>query len=586
MLRQIQAWSRMTSRRSLVVGSAASIAAVGLGSIPARCAGKMYPGTRVQDLALGGMTREDAAGALRAGLADFAERPVTLVHGERSWTPTLVDLGVTIDYDTMLDEAMRRGRDQGALQRYALFLASDVDLPVDFAFELDEDRLGSWIDDVIAEIEVPATNARLTVEDGSVEVVAEEVGTRLDADHARREIVGAIRSGRARTIELETLDVQPGVTAADLEPAKERAWRLVSEPVVLTHEDVPYPVSSEVLSAALVIDEDGEAALDPDALAPRLQAIAAAVSVPPRNVMLGWDGGLYVVEKDVDGMEADLEAMGDLVQQAARDATRVEALPMTRVPARARADNLDSLGLEHHLGMGTSSFAGSSAARAENVRVSARNISYKLIAPGEMFSCNEVLGPITEENGYIAGTIIQGDWVASDIGGGVCQVSTTVFRAAVNAGFRFSEWNPHSWRLGFYELDGSPPGLDAAIYQPNTEWEPEQDLRFENTLDSWLLLQVLVDGDRVSAHFYGKDPGWSVELFPPRISEPRPAGEPIERVNSSLAPGERRMVQQAQPGYLVSIRRRITDAAGEVIADGDFVSDYVPQPEAWEIGPA
>lgn len=576
----------MTSRRSLVAGSAASIAAVGLGSIPARCAGKMYPGTRVQDLSLGGMSRAEGARALRDALADFAARPVTLVHGDRAWTPTLDDLGVSIDYDGMLDDAMRRGRDEGALQRYTSFLSDDTDRPVDFSYTLDEERLSTWLKGLAGEIEVPAKNARLVTDDGSIVVVDHEVGLSLDTDRTEREIIRAIRSGRARTIEMPTVDVQPDVAASDLEPAKERAWRLVSEPVVFTHEDVPYPIATDDLASALAIGDDGEAALDPDALAPRLQAIAAAVATPPRNVKLGWDGGLYVVEKDIDGTEADLDAMGELVQAAAEDSTRVEAIPMMRVPAPARADNLDTLGLESHLGMGSSSFAGSSVARAENVRVSARNISYKLIAPGETFSFNELLGPITEDHGYIAGTIIQGDWVASDIGGGVCQVSTTVFRAAVHAGFRFTEWNPHSWRLDFYELDGTPPGLDAAIYQPNTEWEPEQDLRFENPLDSWLLLQVLIDGDTVSAHFYGKNPGWSVELFPARISDPRPAGDPVERENPSLAPGERRLVQQEQPGYLVEIRRTITDAEGAIIADGDFVSDYVPQPEAWEVGPS
>src|SRR5699024_8225380 len=121
---------------------------------------------------------------------------------------------------------------------------------------------------------------------------------------------------------------------------------------------------------------------------------------------------------------------------------RIDELPMRSVKADARVDNLDSLGLTSLLGQGSSSFAGSSFARGENVRISADHINYKLVAPGEVFSFNELIGPISEDNGYVAGTIIQGDWAATDIGGGVCQVSTTVFRAAANAGFRFKEWNP------------------------------------------------------------------------------------------------------------------------------------------------
>src|SRR5690606_33302508 len=128
---------------------------------------------------------------------------------------------------------------------------------------------------------------------------------------------------------------------------------------------------------------------------------------------------------------------------------------------------------------------------------------------GGEFSFNNLLGPITVENGFVEGTIIEGDFVATDIGGGVCQVSTTVFRAAANAGFQFSEWHPHSWRLAFYEADGSPPGYDGAIYQA-PDWE--LDLRFTNPLDSWLLLTMVVEGESVHAHFYGRDNGWTTTI--------------------------------------------------------------------------
>jgi len=96
---------------------------------------------------------------------------------------------------------------------------------------------------------------------------------------------------------------------------------------------------------------------------------------------------------------------------------------------------------------------------------------------------------------------------------------------------------------------------------------------------------MVVDGGAVSAHFYGRDPGWTVELGEARLGEPKPIPEPVERVNPKLAPGERDKVQNAQAGVMVRIRRTVTAADGSVIADGDFVSDYRSVPEAWEIGP-
>jgi vancomycin resistance protein YoaR len=241
--------------------------------------------------------------------------------------------------------------------------------------------------------------------------------------------------------------------------------------------------------------------------------------------------------------------------------------------------------LDGHLAYGSSSFAGSSETRAANVVAACTNISYKLVPPGGSFSFNDLMGPITVENGFVEGKIIQGNWTASDLGGGVCQVSTTVFRAALFAGFKFNEWYAHGWRLAFYEADGSPPGMDAAIYQPNTPDEFEKDLVFENPLESWLLIMMVVDGATAYAHLYGKDNGWEVEVFEPRVSEPKEPGDPVVRENPEMARGERRKVQNAQPGYTVYLRRKVTDADGNVVSDGDFVSDYRSQPEAWEVGP-
>jgi len=277
--------------------------------------------------------------------------------------------------------------------------------------------------------------------------------------------------------------------------------------------------------------------------------------------------------------------LGPLLLETARSTNRTVPLPVRTLKARARSDNIDELGLEGHLTYGSSSFAGSSETRAANVVAACTNISYKLVGPGELFSFNDQMGPITLENGFVEGKIIQGDWTASDLGGGVCQVSTTVFRAALLAGFKFVEWYAHGWRLAFYEADGSPPGMDAAIYQPNTPDEFEKDLVFENPLDSWLLLMMVVDGETAYAHLYGRDNGWTTEVFEPRISEPKDPGEPVVRENPELARGERRKVQNAQPGYTVYLRRKVTDADGNVVSDGDFVSDYRSQPEAWEVGP-
>src|SRR5699024_2114476 len=131
----------------------------------------------------------------------------------------------------------------------------------------------------------------------------------------------------------------------------------------------------------------------------------------------------------------------------------------------------------------------------------------------------------------------------------------------------------------------SPPGFDAAIYIPTGPGQMTLDLSFTNVLDSWLLLMMVVSGDTVTAHLYGKDPGWEVSIGNVWVSDPIPPGDPVERVNPSLSRGERKWVSGSAPGYTVSLPRTVTAADGTVISSGEFVSNYVPQPETWEVGP-
>lgn len=576
--------NRILSRRGMVVGSLSALLAGAAVAIPAGTRGEMYPGTRVNGIDLSGMSPSASEALLRTSLRSFEDHAVTYTFDGLQWQAGLADIGMAIDYEGMVRQAMRHGRDGGLVDRYTALVA-DAERDIPLLFRRNDAVLSAYLSVVADSVAIEPRDARLDLRDGEIAITKERAGRRLDLAQAMTDTIRGVRAGETVTIELSAISILPETTTADRERAREQVERMVSAPVLFTHGGDTYPVAVETLMSALVIRRDSTARFDPKQLAPRIDAIAEAVFAPPQNVKLGWDGGLYVVEDDVDGVQIDRKRLEAMIPELARGVERTAPLPVQALRAEARTDNVDALGIAGHLATGSSSFAGSSGARAENVAVSARNISYKLVAPGEQFSFNRLLGPISLDNGFVEGTIIQGDWTASDLGGGVCQVSTTVFRAAALAGFQFDEWHPHSWRLDFYELDGSPPGFDGAIYQPNTPEEIEKDLSFHNPLDSWLLLQVLIDGDTVSAHFYGTTTGWTVELGEPHLSEPKPIPAPVERVNPDLAPGERVMVQTARAGVTVNLRRTVIAPDGTVISDGDFVSDYRSVPEAWEVGP-
>ncbi len=573
------------SRRTMLASSAAGVFLTSLAAIPATCSGKIYPGTRIDGVDVSGLSASEAERNLRTAFASFEERAITYRFNSQRWTFSLAEVGFAIDYEATIDFAISNGRDSNLIDRYQTMLGGSEVLDVRPLLTKTNDALISTLEAVADAISKPARDASLQIEDGLVAIVDGAFGIKLDIDEAVAASHLAIASFQHRSIDLESLPIAPKVQSSDLEVAADAAARLTSDAIFLTHEELAYPIDRATLANALVILEGREAQLDPRLLAARFDEIAAAVHREPQNVKLGWGSGLYVVADHKDGVHVDRARLEDSVLKLARSDHRTAALPVTPIRAAARSDALGDLGIEDHVAFGSSSFAGSSPSRAENVRVSANNISYQLIAPNGEFSFNDLIGPISPERGFVEGAVINGDFAATDIGGGVCQVSTTVFRAAAKAGFKFVEWHPHTWRLAFYEADGSPPGFDGAIYQPNSEWESALDLRFTNPLDSWLLLQVVTNDNTVEAHFYGRPNGWNVAIGEPILSDHEAVPDPVERVNQNRASGERVQVQFAQPGVTVQLPRTVTAADGSLISEGFFVSTYRSVPDVWESGP-
>lgn len=582
-----QRYPRMLSRRSFVAAAVAATGAAAAAVLPARHQGQFYPGARAENIDLSGFTRGQGNAVLRATFASFEQQALTFTFEDKTWNTSLSDLGMAIDYDAMLDQAWALGRDDGVVGRYAVLLDQAEDRNVPLVLTQQTKTLDAYLANIASEIVVPSRNARLVRRGSEIQILADQTGAELDIERAQANVLAAVAHATPSEIALGTIEIPPAVTAADLEGAKEDAVVLVSDPIVIQLDDVAWEIGPNDLTAALIIPKDGEARLDPAVFRPILTKVVAEARQEPVIAVLGWDDGLYVIENDRDGRETDAARLEELVVAAASTDDRTIKMPMKPIKAEARGDNLESLRIDRLIAEGSSSFAGSSEARAENVRVASEHISYKLIRPGELFSFNDNLGPISKEKGYVQGKIISGEWTADDLGGGVCQVSTTVFRAALRAGFPFTDWNHHTWRLAFYEADGSPPGMDAAIFQPDDPDAWEADLSFTNTTDSWLLLQMVLDGETARAQIYGAGLDYTIEIDPPKIGKPiAPPRKPVEKENPKMRNGERKKVQNAAPGSKVEVTRHLLED-GQVIenADWTFTSNYEPQPEVWEVGP-
>lgn len=579
--------SQTTTRRHLMAAGLTALAPVGTGAaLPMRYRGRLYPGVAVLGLDLGGLAPAEATTRIEERLAPFLQRPLTFRLDVRTWSPSAGDLGIRIDLAATLDRACRHGRGNGWIQRYVTLLHHPEVAGVPVVIQLDEAVLRSFLDRLDTEIARSPRDAHLEVNAAEAKIVPEQMGRRLDHATVREAVLDAVSGLTSPEITIATQPVAPHVTGAQLDNARAVATAILGSPVVITLGDQRWTVHPEELTEALIMPAALAGALpmlDRIILAEQLAPIAEEINHPPRDATLAWDGGLYTASEGHSGAEVDLEELVASVAAAAVSEERVVELPLRYTPPTVAADNLDTLGITELVATGSSSFAGSSEARALNVRVAAEHVSQALIPPGGTFSFNAALGPITLEQGYVEGKIIAGDWYASDLGGGVCQVSTTVFRAALFAGLPFVEWHPHTFRLGFYELDSWPPGMDAAIYQPNTPNESELDLVFTNPTDGWLLLQLRVEGETVTAELYGPPTRREVEVLAPQLGEPIPPPAPSERLSEDHPKGYREQVQIAQPGVEVVMTRRVVQE-GLLLAEDNFVSRYQPQADITLVG--
>lgn len=250
----------------------------------------------------------------------------------------------------------------------------------------------------------------------------------------------------------------------------------------------------------------------------------------------------------------------------------------TTQPDVTLADTND-LGINKLIGFGESFYYGSIAPRLHNIKVSSEKLNLTLIPPGEKFFFNQVVGEVNHATGFQQAYVIRSGRTIMEFGGGVCQVSTTMFRAMLDAGVNITRRLPHSYRVRYYEIDNQP-GFDATVYAGNV------DLRFENDTPGYLLITAEADSTRayMNIKIYGTDDGRQAEIKNYRqwgYTSPPPSQDIPD---PSLAPGERRRVENAIPGLKTSFDWVVTDKGGDTIHEKTFYSHYQAWGEKWLVG--
>src|SRR5258708_628011 len=258
-----------------------------------------------------------------------------------------------------------------------------------------------------------------------------------------------------------------------------------------------------------------------------------------------------------------------LVSQG-KNQTITIVVPLHVLKPAIATDDVNHLGIHELIGTGTSLFAHSIPSRIYNVTLAATRENGVLISPNEVFSFDKALVHFSKFPVYKEAYVIENGKTVLGDGGGICQISTTFFRALLNAGLPIVERHGHAYRVGYYEED-SPPGIDATVYVPSV------DLKFKNDTGHYILAQSIIDPEnlRVTVLLYGTKDGRVAEISTPVITNQTPAPDPLTQDDPTLPKGEVKQIDFAAAGAHVYFTRQVKKA-NKVFISETYTTDYQP----------
>ena len=309
-----------------------------------------------------------------------------------------------------------------------------------------------------------------------------------------------------------------------------------------------------------------------------LNDIASQMNVPSTDALFQFENGRVTsFRTSSNGRQLNNNEANKRITQAFHTAAQtgqqriIILLPIETVRPTITTDKANTFGIKDLIGTGYSEFAGSAAGRIHNVALAASRLNGILIKPGETFSFNDAVGDISAATGYQSAYIIKGGRTVLGDGGGVCQVSTTLFRAALAAGVPIIERHAHDYRVHYYEEGGYKPGLDATVYGPT------YDLKFKNDTPASILIQAKTDVANLSLTFelYGTSDGRQSQITNQKLWGVTPPPPDLYQDDPTLPKGTVKQVDFSAWGAKASFDYLVT-RGGDMLEQTTFLSNYQP----------
>jgi vancomycin resistance protein YoaR len=537
---------------------------------------KIIPGVKVGNISVGGLTVAQAEYLLDQ---DFPEQTDILVF-KNSSEPDIYsydDFGVTYQASVSAALAARVARSGNLLKDLgAEWRAWKFGMEIDPFYVLDDVLYLQRISEISSHHSDGARDASFYW-DGGLKIASSSSGVVVNEKQLNKMVMDRIHLQQTGPLTIPCEERVPQVSESDLGDIKEDVLAKLSNPPVLSYQQRQWkPSKEQMLSFLSPVSSSNSIDLEINekGLNTYVASIAKDVDRPSRGGTFELaDGRVVEFSLAQDGLKVDQSELSEDLAEAILGGKKSVTVPVSVTPA-PRLDN--NYGVRDLLGIGDSDFSGSGAGRVHNIAVASGRLSGILVPPGEEFSFNQSLGDVSADTGYQSAWIIKNGRTILGTGGGVCQVSTTLFRAALNAGLPILKRSAHAYRVHYYE---PPVGFDATVYSP------APDLVFKNDTPAYILIDSSMNRATNSLRFsiYGTDDGRNVNITGPKVYNETSPPEPLYQEDDSLPEGTVKQVDWAAWGADVTFWRAVT-RGGETLQEDVFHSHYQPWQAVYLVG--
>lgn len=600
-------FSRQSSGRFLLIGLFlfTSLLALTVAVYHFTFARTIYPGISIAEIDLGGKTLSQAVTILETRFP-APEAQLTIINAGQTWRLPLSEIGLTYNATASSQKAFLSGRKEawkeGLKRKWQAFFEKEKLLPV---YNLNTKALDKKVLEFSGLVDFTPIPATVALQKDKILIAKGQPGQKLDREKFLLSLYQRLENlDTKEPIILPVIPLQPEFNQEKSDQAQTVLEELLHQPLVFAFQELSFELNAEEALNFFLPLEDQET-LNQEAVQEFIAKIASEINRPPQNAVFQFASGkVTVFTPSQDGHQLDEEETAQLISQLleakpnqeqeeqkgtetgageeeiekAEEEVALIPLPVKTINPQVTTEQVNNLGVKEKIGRGISYFRGSIAPRIHNIAHAASILNGILIPPGETFSFNQSLGEVSEETGYQQAYVIKSGRTILDDGGGVCQVSTTMFRAALNTGLPIVERSAHAYRVAYYEQN-SQVGLDATVYEPTV------DLKFKNETPGHLLIQTIIDqaNQILIFDFYGTDDGRKTIIGKSTIANQIPPPEAIYQDDPNLPRGETKQIDWPAWGAKVTFSYQVT-RGNELLQDEQFVSRYRPWQAIYLVG--